>query len=209
MRARTAPQHAARLALLSAVIAISSSAAAQGETRRASLAKGAQQLTVQGGYGVGFPLIAERGEDAASVHEGALTARFGVGISKTQGAGAWYEGRWAGGLEAQLLFATAPNDGLGGGLIADLRYDFLSAERCVTFVELGVGVGSIDFDLADQADGFNFLLQGGVGVHVFVAPRAALTAEVRWHHISNAGLERQNHGINDALFLIGPTFFWK
>ena len=51
-------------------------------------------------------------------------------------------------------------------------------------VEVGVGITHLDFDLADQRDGFNFLLQGGAGAHWFILKRIALTAGWRFLHIS-------------------------
>ena len=88
-----------------------------------------------------------------------------------------------------------------------LRYNFLQLARVVPFIEAGAGVVGTDFDLKGQSDGFNFSLQGGLGFHFFVLPQVALTAESRFHHISNAGLRQPNSGINDCVFLIGTSFF--
>jgi hypothetical protein len=197
------------LAWLVCGAALSSAASAQTGGLRGHFAKGGQQLSLRGGYAVGFPLVADADDDSARVRLGAFAPRWATGISELRGRGRWYEGRFEAGLEAQLLRATRPHDGVGGGLVADLRFDFLRGERVAPFLAFGAGVSSIDFDLDDQSDGFNFLLQGGAGAHVFVTPRAALTAELRWHHISNAGLGDSNHGVNSALFLVGPTFFWE
>jgi hypothetical protein len=205
--------HSRRLARASAgfasALALCAAASAQQATPRAHFGKGARQATLAAGYAEGFPLVADGDEDAANVRAAGIVARWGAGISRVKGENAWYEGAFAAGLEAQLLRETHPHDGLGGGLVLDLRYDFLRSERVVPFVAIGAGVGGIDFDLADQADGFNFLLQGGFGAHVLVRPGLAISVEARWHHISNAQLRERNHGVNTALLLLGPTWFWR
>ena len=90
-----------------------------------------------------------------------------------------------------------------------LRYNFLESGRVVPFIEAGAGLLGTDFDLKGQSDGFNFSVQGGLGLHFFVLPRVAVTAEARLHHISNAGLRQPNNGINDCLFLLGASFFLR
>jgi hypothetical protein len=64
-------------------------------------------------------------------------------------------------------------------------------------------------DLKFQADGLNFTPQGGVGVHYFIFDRASLTAEWRFHHLSNAGIHERNVGINSSLVLFGVTYFLR
>lgn len=90
-----------------------------------------------------------------------------------------------------------------------LRYQLLRAERIVPFAGAGAGMIGVDFDGRHQEDGFNFILQAGVGAHVFVRGPLAFTFDARWHHISNAGLHTPNHGIDSALFLFGPTWFFR
>ena len=89
------------------------------------------------------------------------------------------------------------------------RYNFLESGRVVSFIEAGAGILGTDLDLKGQSDGFNFSLQGGLGLHYFVLPHVAITAEARLHHISNAGLRVPNNGINDCLFLLGASVFLR
>ena len=37
----------------------------------------------------------------------------------------------------------------------------------------------------------------------------SIATEVRWQHFSNAGTNHPNDGINDVLFLIGVTHFFR
>ena len=72
-----------------------------------------------------------------------------------------------------------------------------------------MGLLALDFDLDSQADGFNFLLQAGVGAHVFVSKRLSLTAEWRYQHVSNARLSTPNNGINAGALLLGTTLYFE
>ena len=68
-------------------------------------------------------------------------------------------------------------------------------------------MGSLDFDLRDQDDGFSFVLQGGAGLRWFVSERTSLDAAWTLHHISNAGTHLPNNGINASLPTLGVTFY--
>jgi hypothetical protein len=63
---------------------------------------------------------------------------------------------------------------------------------------IGSGAGYLDADLDYQRDGFNFLLQGGVGCRL-----GDWRADLRFHHISNAQLRQPNSGLNEVLILVG------
>ena len=74
------------------------------------------------------------------------------------------------------------------------------------FLEVGIGIGHLDFGLPSRADGFNFALQSVAGVHWFVWERAAITVQWRFHHLSNGKIREPNVAIDSSLFLIGTTF---
>ena len=63
------------------------------------------------------------------------------------------------------------------------------------------GAGNLSANLDWQSDGFNFLLQAGVGYRW-----GQWRTDVRFHHISNAQLRQPNTGTNGVLFLIGRTW---
>lgn len=77
------------------------------------------------------------------------------------------------------------------------------------YVEGGAGIGYLDFNLRDQSDGFIFAPQIGVGVNYFVTERAAINASWRWHHLSNAGTNQPNNGINGSLIMLGMTYYFN
>lgn len=175
--------------------------------REALFAKGTQKLSIQVGYGEGVGLFSSVGKDSADVRTIAVVPSWGAAISEIKGEEAWYRGSWEALLEGILTIQESPEDGLGGGAALNFRYNFLSDQRVVPFLGLGVGLAGIDFDLDSASDGFNFILQAGVGAHWFATDRVAPTFEARWHHYSNAQILKNNAGINSALFLIGTTIF--
>lgn len=169
--------------------------------------RGRTTLSFQAGYGEGFPAFSSAGKDPADARIVAVAAGGGISISEIQGAGAWYGGNWELRLEGMYQSQFEPQTGRGGGGTLNFRYNFLAGERFVPFFTFGAGIAGMDFDFEDADDGFNFILQGGPGAHWLVSDRTAFTAEVRWHHFSNAQTRENNAGINTALFLVGLTFF--
>lgn len=115
----------------------------------------------------------------------------------------WYRGRLGMTAEAAVLPSHRPLRGVGGGVSLNGRYRAETGRPWAPFASLGAGPMVLDFNNRYQADGLNFILQAGGGLEWRVTPSLALLAEVRMHHISNAGLRRPNPGINDVLFLVG------
>jgi len=168
---------------------------------------GKQEWSIAGGYGFGVGLMGSNNGNIKELRYATVIPRWGIGLGDPLAESSWYEGNFDLLVEAPMLFEYHPEHGFAGGGTLMLRYNFLQLERVVPFIEGGAGVLGTDLDLKEQADGFNFSLQAGLGFHLFVLPRVAITAESRFHHISNAGLRNPNSGINDCLFLIGTSFF--
>jgi hypothetical protein len=140
---------------------------------------------------------------------GVLLAQAGGTFTEPVGVGRWFEASLSAHAEVQLLWNRDPQTGFGGGATLQLHYQWLrlAREGVVPYLEGGAGMGSIDFDLPSQRDGFNFLIGGGVGVHLHATERVALSLGWRFHHISNAGSRSPNVGINSHLYHAGVTFF--
>ena len=169
-------------------------------------ARGHTHVGVLGGYA--FSLERYDGtRDVDDVRYAAMVSNWGIGLGDPMGGDAWYRGNWELLVEGMALFETAPGSGHAGGAGLLLRYNWLRHERFVPFVSAGVGILDLDFDLASQRNGFNFSLQAGVGSHVFVTRRLALTGEWRYQHISNAAIGLPNSGIDMSGFFLGTTWF--
>ncbi len=56
------------------------------------------------------------------------------------------------------------------------------------------------------ATNFEFLLHAGVGVEFYKTEKGAFSVNYRFFHISNAGFESPNIGVNSNLFTLGYSF---
>jgi hypothetical protein len=74
------------------------------------------------------------------------------------------------------------------------------------YVKAGIGMLYMSQHSREQSTQFNFEEQGGIGAHYFFKKNIALNADVRIRHVSNAGIDQPNHGINSLFFLLGATY---
>jgi len=170
---------------------------------------GKQEIALAAGYGFGLPIGGSKGTESEDVQYAYLAPRWGIGISNPLGGDAWYRGNFELLVEGSFFFNHKPKSGTAAGGAAIFRYNFLSGDTFIPFLEAGAGIISLDFDLDNQADGLNFTTQGGLGFHYFFSERTALTGEWRFLHISNAGINSPNNGINTSLLLVGVSYFFN
>jgi len=174
-----------------------------------------QEIGIAAGYGSAverflfLPIGETSTEELQDVKYVYVAPRWGIGISDPLGGDTWYRGNFELLAEGAFYIPFEPKDGFGGGITAIFRYNFLPKGPLIPFLEVGPGILITDFGLDDRADGFNFTFQAGLGFHFFVSERTALTAEARFHHISNAGIDDPNRGLNSGMVLIGVTTFVK
>lgn len=140
-----------------------------------------------------------KGEEAGTWYAmaGSTTGQEWLGSKQAEPSSAvavlgWDSGRFWNDRVRLELEGQATNYwiGLATGVRVDLGRGFHAV--------LGTGAGVLDADLDWQSDGFNFLLQGGVGMEW-----RRLRVDVRLHHISNARLRQPNSGTNAVMVLLG------
>ncbi|MDG2049708.1 MAG: acyloxyacyl hydrolase [Myxococcota bacterium] len=124
-----------------------------------------------------------------------LLERFGSGR-------AWYHGDLEGTLQGLLVLNFSPQTGVGGGATVGLRYRMMIEKRIQPFVEGGLGIGGIDFNLSSQDDGFEFFIEAGLGARYRLTSSVALAASLHWQHISNAQTHLPNVGIDTIGFML-------
>ena len=161
---------------------------------------------------VGLSFGAGIGTDAFGstvAHDLALGA---VGVSwiftGVQAPDHWYRGNWEWRNELFGGSQINPDSRYLFGWVPLLRYDFATGTRWVPFLTVGAGLCGTDIDDYDLSGKFQFCPQAGFGTHYFVRDNLALTAEFRWMHLSNAGLEQPNRGVNTAMFYTGVNWFF-
>lgn len=74
------------------------------------------------------------------------------------------------------------------------------------YCKVGAGMVYMSQHTREQSTQFNFIEQGGIGIHYFFRKNIAFTLEGRMRHLSNAGIEYPNHGINTYFVLTGLTY---
>lgn len=83
-----------------------------------------------------------------------------------------------------------------------LKWNFDAGSRVVPYFEAGAGAVFTSRDVPPGVYRINFTTGGAVGAH-FLRPRGNFSAEIRYMHISNAGLTTYNPGINTIQVRIG------
>jgi hypothetical protein len=89
-----------------------------------------------------------------------------------------------------------------------LRYNFATGSRWVPFVEAGAGLLVTDIGGADLSTEFEFHSVAGLGTLYRMNDRVALSLQTRFGHISNAGIDQPNRGVNEFEFLAGVSWFY-
>jgi len=96
----------------------------------------------------------------------------------------------------------------GGYILGSWKFTSLQDERLFPYAFAGGGIVFNDLGLPSQGTRLNYSYQGGTGLQYLLRPNLALTAEYRYHHVSNAGTAEPNEPLNASKFLVGlSTFF--
>ena len=166
-----------------------------------------QDFSIEPGIALGIAAFGSR-----QAHDLALLSlAYGHMLGQVMGEGHWYRGNFEGRLE---LFGGAQfspdvdTDGWLVGLTPHLRYNFATGTRWIPFLDVGAGVTATGIGPPDLSGTFEFNLQASTGVRWFLRDDLALTGEVRYMHLSCAGLHQPNLGINNVGFFLGVTWFF-
>ena len=84
--------------------------------------------------------------------------------------------------------------------------DGLAGKGLRPYIEGGIGVIYTDFQVEGQGLRFNFNPQLGIGAEFPSGSKKPYFTALRLHHISNAGLDDENRGINSIVFTVGRFF---
>ncbi len=134
-------------------------------------------------------------------------ARYGHFLSDEVGKGRWYQGRHELLVELPYHMAVDHNArSMTGGYIFG-SWKFTGLEGLAPYVFAGGGILFVDIGLPTMGTKLDFSYQGGTGLQYFIRQDTALTAEYRYHHISNAGTAAPNEPLNSSKVLIGVSFF--
>jgi lipid A 3-O-deacylase len=168
------------------------------------LEKGTMEADLSLGASVGAHIFG-----GSETHDFALAKlMFGLVLSDEVAKEHWYRGQWEVLGEVFGGGQFEPGNAYVVGVTPGLRYDFATGTRWVPFFDAGAGASATDIGHPDLGGTFQFNLQTGPGLHYFVAKNAAITIQYRYLHLSSAGLEKPNNGVNTSVFYVGMGWFF-
>jgi opacity protein-like surface antigen len=125
-------------------------------------------------------------------------------------ADSWYRGQVSIGAEVVYIQFQKPVLTHGIGFTPKIKYTFVALDRVRPYVEFAGGPFWTDLAgrIPEESSQFNFVLTAGFGVAWFITPQASLNVGYRFHHISNAGTQYPNLGLNASLPFGGFSFYF-
>jgi lipid A 3-O-deacylase len=115
---------------------------------------------------------------------------------------------WRGNLEAFIGTTLAPENRIAVGLTPMAQYALDGFSWPDWFVEAGVGLFYTDVKVPGFGSNWVFSPQAGVGRIFRIDSKKSLTLRLRYHHLSNAYLNKENTSIDGLLLMVGMDF-WK
>jgi lipid A 3-O-deacylase PagL len=172
----------------------------------------AQTGPMTDGNEIEFWTTGGHGTNGIEQHTGVWTAgfRYGWVISSPFGPGP-LRGRFEYAVDAVPVFVLfQPTNTAYGAAINPLAlvWNFDTHGRVVPYLDLGGGVLFTNTQVPAGTSRINFTTAGGVGLH-FLTGKLAWTTDVRFMHISNAGLSNPNPGINTVQLRLGVGWFTR
>ncbi len=139
----------------------------------------------------------------------ALMPSWMITLTEPVGNG-WYRGQVSLGAEMVYLQFREPLLTHGIGVTPKVKYTFVAHGRLRPYVEFAGGPFWTDLGgrIPEESSQFNFVLTAGVGLSFFITPQSAVNVGYRFHHISNAGTQYPNLGLNASLPFAGFSFYF-
>jgi hypothetical protein len=170
----------------------------------------AQAGPVQGGHELQVWTSGGHGINGRQSGDGVWNVgfRYGLILSDPHGPG-FLRGRLEYAVDAVPIFLVVQktNTAYGAGINPfAFKWALETHGGVVPYIELGGGTLFTNTKVPEGTSRINFTTGGAVGLH-FLRSKYNINAEVRYMHISNAGLATPNPGINTIQFRIGFGLF--
>jgi len=133
-----------------------------------------------------------------------LGVRYGWVLTDPVGPG-FLRGRFEYAVDVVPVFLLTQGNGTAYGIGLNpfaLKWNFAASRKVTPYAEIGGGTLFTNTDVPPGTSRVNFTTSGAVGVH-FLRSKYNWSAEVRYMHISNAGLATPNPGINTIQVRLG------
>ncbi len=107
-------------------------------------------------------------------------------------------------LELSLGSTTTPDQWVmaSGSMLALYYLDFLNSTAVRPYIEGGIGLIYTGFRVEGQGSHLNFNPKAGFGLE-FPLDRETLFTSLRWDHLSNAYLSRDNTSVDSVILMFG------
>jgi len=150
------------------------------------------------------------GTNGTTQHTGVWTAGFRYGwiITEPRGPGL-LRGRFEYAVDAVPAFVLFQQSNTAYGAAFNpftLIWNFDGHGRVVPYIELGGGALFTNRQVPPGTSRINFTSAGALGLH-FLTKKLTWSTDIRFMHISNAGLETPNPGINTVQLRLGVGWF--
>ena len=133
-----------------------------------------------------------------------IGARYGWILTNASGPG-FLRGRFEYAVDVVPVFIVAQSTNTAYGFGVNpfaLKWNFSAHGSAVPYVEIGGGALFTNVKVPEGTSHVNFTPSGALGAH-FLRGKYNWSAEVRYMHISNAGISRPNPGINTIQVRLG------
>jgi lipid A 3-O-deacylase len=157
---------------------------------------------VLGGYGQSIPGWGQTTQRVKTID---IALRYSLLTIDNIGSG-WYRGYHSTVLELPLHLVLSPDESTMVGFNFLARYTFTAGKSVNPYLFGGGGPVYSFADVPGMGADFNGNYQFGLGLEYDWRPRHKLFFEVRYHHISNMGIEEPNEPLNSLKLLVGTTF---
>lgn len=162
------------------------------------------EYALMAGYGTTFEGVGKSSRTRVQTFD--VIGRYGYFLTDELGGG-WFKGRPQLLAELPVHLAVDPKVSPMVGVSVLGSWKFTAAKEFVPYLFFGAGVLYVDLEMKSSGSKANFVYQGGAGIQYFLGKKTAVELEYRYHHISNAGLDRRNAPINSGKVLVGVSFF--
>jgi lipid A 3-O-deacylase len=139
-----------------------------------------------------------------------IGARYGWILTDAHGP-SFLRGRFEYAVDVIPLFLVMQNTDTAYGFGVNpfaLKWNFVSHGSVAPYLDIGGGTLFTNVKVPEGTSHVNFTTSGALGVH-FLRSKYNWSAEVRYMHISNAGISRPNPGINTIQVRIGWGVFTR
>jgi lipid A 3-O-deacylase len=133
-----------------------------------------------------------------------LGGRFGLILTDPHGPG-FLRGRLEYAIDVVPLFLVSQKSGTAYGFGVNpfaFKWALDTHKNVVPYFEIGGGTLFTNVEVPEESSHVNFTTSGALGLH-FLRSKYNVSTELRFMHISNAGISKLNPGINTLQLRVG------